>query len=143
VLSCTNHAHPCRWDSTVLLCVFPCQKDDYLTMSTMAERFAEDLEELWTSHTSVRGATRSVRLMLTGAYAFETTFLGHSGASGSMPCAWCCALVRPTATHVALIDKYGTPRMEDGPARRRGQLNTLPKWRSSTRPGAARRFQCR
>ena len=129
VLSCTNQAHPCRRDSTVLFGVFSSQKYDYLMMSTMSERFAEDRDELLTSHASVPGATTSVRLMLTGDYAFETIFLGHSGASGSMPCAWCCALARPTATHVALIDMYGTPRMESGPERCRGPLNMLPKWR--------------
>jgi len=64
VLSCANHAHSCRRDSTVLFGVFPCQKDDYLTMSTMAELFAEDLDDLRTNGVSVRGATRSVRLIL-------------------------------------------------------------------------------
>jgi len=112
VLSCANQAHPCRRDNTVLFGVFPCQKDDYLTMSTMAELFAEDLDDLRTNGISVRGATRSVRLILTGDNAFETTFLGHSGASGPMPCVWCCALARPTAAHVALIGIYGT--LQDG-----------------------------
>ena len=112
VLSCANQAHPCRRDNTVPFGVFPCQKDDYLTMSTMAELFAEDLDDLRTNGISVRGATRSVRLILTGDYAFETTFLGHSGASGPMPCVWCCALARPTAAHVALIGIYGT--LQDG-----------------------------
>jgi len=40
--------------------------------------------------------------------AKQATLLGHLGASGSMPCVWCCALVRPTATHVAQFDVYCT-----------------------------------
>ena len=103
-----NQAPPCRRDNTVLFGVCSCEKYDHLTMSTRTELLSENLNDLRNNGVSVRGPTRSVRFILTGDYAFETIFLGHTGASRSMPYAWCCALARPTAAHVALIDIYGT-----------------------------------
>jgi len=115
ILACINQPHPCSRDNTILFGVFPCEKDDYRSLTAMAELFAPDLEDLRTNGITVAGVTRAVHLILMGDYSFTTSFDGHAGASCRFPCVCCCCLARPSAISKRLLPRYadyGT--MQDG-----------------------------
>jgi len=85
ILACINQAHPCSRGKNILFGVFPCQKDDYLSLAAMAELYAPDLEDLRTNGVSVAGVTRPVHLVLLADYSFTTWLDGHAGASSRFP----------------------------------------------------------
>lgn len=120
-LSIANQEHPCSRGNTILSGVFPCQKGDYAALSSVADVYGPDIDELRASGVQVDGQRRAVRLILTGDYSFTTTWCGHMGASSRMPCLYCTVMRRRTRRNGRLIGKFGD--MQDG-SRAGGALRT-------------------
>lgn len=73
VVSCVNQAHPCSRGNTILYGVFPCDKENHKTLSTMADAYVPDIDRLRSTGVLVRGERRAVLLILTSDYNFMST----------------------------------------------------------------------
>jgi len=122
VLSNCNQAHPSSRGNTFLYGVFPASKDDYEALTAMAAVYTLGLDGLRQGGLLLGGLRRAVRLILTGALRFISTWLWHTGHSSTHPCVWCTVVLRRTRTNGSRVDQLGD--MQAG-SQARGMLRTL------------------
>jgi len=106
-LGIANQRHPASVGNSIVLCVFPCKKDEYTALKSICAVWLEDMEELRSIGIHVRGETRAVVAILTGDYKWMTAFVGHSVPSAGMPCLWCNAVARPMLKNDDIIKGFG------------------------------------
>ena len=111
-LGIANQRQPASGGKSIVLGVFPCKKDDHTALESICAAWLADIEELRANGIQIRGETRAVLVILTGAYKWMTAFVGHSGPGAGMPCLWCTAVARPTLTNAAIVQEFGC--LQDG-----------------------------
>lgn len=83
--ACINQRHSCSRYNTTLFGMFPCQKDNYLSLAVMAELYVPDIEDLRTNGVTVAGVMRPVHMRFMGNFSFTKCFAGHAGPACRFP----------------------------------------------------------
>jgi len=99
VLVLEHKKHPHRLSNTILVAVYPAEKDSYDEASEMQKEHLQQVRDLVREGVVVNGERRAVRLFLSCDYEALCTFHGHKGESGTMSCLMCYTTKTACASH--------------------------------------------
>ena len=116
VLALENQKHPHRLSNTIVVAVYPAEKDSYDEVSEVLKEHLQQIRDLVRDGVFVNGERRAVRLFLSDDYEALCTFHRHKEASETMPCLMCYSTKTSCASHADFDERFGTLRDLELPA---------------------------
>lgn len=96
VVSWNNQANPCSLGNTILHGVFPCDREDHGTLSSMAVVYVPAINGLRSTGVTVGHERHAVQLISTGDLNVISMWLGFVGASSRKPSIQCTVMHKRT-----------------------------------------------